>query len=373
MNRMTLRSIVVGAILVISLSCLAGNIWAQAESGTLGKKQQPSDRHVHDHDHDHDHDHPHSHAHHPAPDGKADQEPREPALAQWGMLGIYSILIAIASLFGGWLPSRIHISHLQFQLVMSTVGGLILGIGLLHLLPHAIHEIGPQGVDVATKWSMAGILMMFFLLRAFHVHHHQPEIDSPTNDPLVGDLAEVKTVDHSHSHESHCDHHHAPQSRWNWIGIFFGLAVHTLLDGVALGATMQAESQHGVSAFAGLGVFLAIALHKPLDSLSITTLMINAGRSTKACWIANLGYATLCPIGAAAFLFGVGQMSEGGHLIVGITLAFSAGVFICIALSDLLPEMEFHSHNRIRLSTALLLGIGLAWAIQFLEPAHLHN
>jgi len=58
---------------------------------------------------------------------------------------------------------------------------------------------------------------------------------------------------------------------------------------------------------------------------------------------------------------------------VGCSLAFSGGAFICISLSDLLPEMEFHSHNRWSLSTALLLGIGLAWAIRYLEPAHLHH
>ena len=51
----------------------------------------------------------------------------------------------------------------------------------------------------------------------------------------------------------------------------------------------------------------------------------------------------------------------------------SAGVFICISLSDLLPEVQFHSHDRLKLSAALLLGIVTAWAIGFLEPAHTHG
>lgn len=53
-------------------------------------------------------------------------------------------------------------------------------------------------------------------------------------------------------------------------------------------------------------------------------------------------------------------------------LGFSAGVFFCIALSDLLPEMEFHSHNRIRLTIALILGIATAVGIGYLEPKHAH-
>ena len=42
------------------------------------------------------------------------------------------------------------------------------------------------------------------------------------------------------------------------------------------------------------------------------------------------------------FLLGITQLGDWQHYIVGATLAFSAGVFICISLSDLLPEMEFH-------------------------------
>jgi zinc and cadmium transporter len=51
-------------------------------------------------------------------------------------------------------------------------------------------------------------------------------------------------------------------------------------------------------------------------------------------------------------------------------LAFAAGAFICIALGDLLPEVQFHSHDRIRLTALFLLGVGLAVAIGWLEPAH---
>ena len=53
-------------------------------------------------------------------------------------------------------------------------------------------------------------------------------------------------------------------------------------------------------------------------------------------------------------------------------LAFSAGAFICIALSDLLPEVQFHSHDRMKLTVAFLLGIGLAYAIGSVEPEGAH-
>jgi zinc and cadmium transporter len=80
----------------------------------------------------------------------------------------------------------------------------------------------------------------------------------------------------------------------------------------------------------------------------------------------------MCPLGAALFLMSATRFSDSQHLIVGCGMAFSAGVFVCIALSDLLPEMEFHSHHRMRLSVALAVGISLAWAIRLLEAGHVH-
>jgi zinc and cadmium transporter len=59
-----------------------------------------------------------------------------------------------------------------------------------------------------------------------------------------------------------------------------------------------------------------------------------------------------------------------GGLLLPAALAFSAGAFICIALGDLLPEVQFHSHDRAQLTVLFLLGIVIAWAIGAIEPPH---
>jgi zinc and cadmium transporter len=160
-----------------------------------------------------------------------------------------------------------------------------------------------------------------------------------------------------------------------WAGVLFGLGFHTLLDGVAMASAVQAESNHaaGVTYLAGLGVFLAILLHKPLDAMSITSLMRAQGASSLKVFVANLAFATMVPVGAFLVVFFGSQGGYLGSSIAGWGLAFSAGVFLCIALSDLLPEMEFHSHHRVQLTISLLLGVGVAWGIGFLEPSHLHD
>jgi zinc and cadmium transporter len=52
----------------------------------------------------------------------------------------------------------------------------------------------------------------------------------------------------------------------------------------------------------------------------------------------------------------------------------AAGAFLCIAAADLLPEVQFHSHDRILLTVALMIGIALAWALTQLEQTnHPHS
>ena len=59
------------------------------------------------------------------------------------------------------------------------------------------------------------------------------------------------------------------------LGLFVGLCVHTIVDGVALGAVLfSAPVDAGA---AGVGVFLMILLHKPLDALLIETVITSRG------------------------------------------------------------------------------------------------
>ena len=58
------------------------------------------------------------------------------------LLFIYCALVVLVSVVGGHLPSLLRMTHLRTQLLMSFVGGLMLGIAMLHLLPHASEILG---------------------------------------------------------------------------------------------------------------------------------------------------------------------------------------------------------------------------------------
>jgi len=48
-------------------------------------------------------------------------------------------------------------------------------------------------------------------------------------------------------------------------------------------------------------------------------------------------------------------------------------MFLCIALADVLPEVQFHRHDKIKLSAAILSGVLLAVLIGIWEPDHVHD
>jgi zinc and cadmium transporter len=284
------------------------------------------------------------------------------------LLIFYCLAIAGFSLLGGLLPGWVKMTHTRTQVVMSLVSGLMLGVAFYHLLPHSVALAGgAQGVDTAVWWLMIGLIVMLLLLRVFHFHQH----DFSKEEGVKHDHHQHNQHQHDHHHHHHHDEHDSPVHGLSWVGLALGLAVHTLIDGVALGAVMHAGSPAG--GLIGIGVFLAIALHKPLDAMSIVTVMEAGGWSRQARAMTNMVFALMCPLGALLFFFGVDMVADSRNHLVAGALAFSAGAFICIALSDLLPEVHFHSHDRAKLTLAFLLGIVVAYGIGSVEPAGFHS
>ena len=286
------------------------------------------------------------------------------------LFGVYSLAIVAASLLGGRLPTLVHLSHTRTQLIMSFVAGLMLGIAGYRLLPHAIFTLGGEegAVERAVWWLMIGLLLMFILLRAFHFHQHEPEEVLEQELHHDHDHRDHKGLDHKgHDHQNH-DHHLAhPLS---WVGAAVGMTLHTLIDGIALGAAIKADAVAAAGGALSLGVFIAVLLHKPLDSMSIISLMRASGYTRKSIVLVNLVFALVCPLGALLFFWGADVVGVHQSQVVGSALAFSAGVFLCISLSDLLPEVQFHSHDSGKLTLALVLGLALAYGISHLEPEH---
>jgi zinc and cadmium transporter len=238
-------------------------------------------------------------------------------------------------------------------------------VAILHLLPHAWLQL--NSVDRAVWWLLGGFLVMFFIQRFFQFHHH----DVPEDAHETGGTAHTDHGAHRHDHSLA----HQSASQLSWGGAALGLSLHTLIDGIALAASVTAESSHPEANWLfGLGTFLVIILHKPFDAMAIGTLMAAGGWSRGSRHIVNVSFALAIPLGVAAFYFGAAQFTGTAGQFVGSALAFTAGTFLCIAASDLLPELQFHSHDRVKLSLALIAGLAFAALLGKIEgEGHGHD
>ncbi len=291
-------------------------------------------------------------------------------------LGTFCLGIVLASVLGGMLPLATVLNHTRLQVYLSFSAGAMLGAAFFHMLPEAVRAGSPATIP----WAAVGLLVLFFLERFFSFHHHEPHdhdsdshrreaLPQPAAGETAGDCPSTATprgltasIPSSDRTLTEYPRVESDGGALPWGSAAFGLAVHSLVGGIALASAVAADYQvrAGLGA-AGFGVFVATLVHKPADALTITSLMVRAGSARREAYLINLGFALMIPLGVVIFAAGVAAGANSGMVAAWTSgaLAFSAGTFLCISLSDLLPELQFHSHDRLKLSIALLAGIAL--------------
>jgi zinc and cadmium transporter len=278
-------------------------------------------------------------------------------------LVLYSGIILAVSLFGGSVPFLGKVSHSRLQMYLSLSAGVMLGASFFHVMPEAIEYAGKQTFG---WWMALGVVGLFCIERFLAPHSHEAS----------------SKLQQEHEHEPGCEHdhqHRAAPAVGGWMAVL-GLTIHTFMNGVGLAGAVKADFDESLPnnwVMPGLALFLAIALHKPADALAISTVLSRKGVSRGIMTLVQIGFATMIPIGAAAFLVTSGAVESSlQSQMIGAALAFSAGTFLFIALSDLLPEVQFHRHDRVPLSLALIFGVCLMGFIALLEGHdhdHEHN
>lgn len=263
------------------------------------------------------------------------------------VLALECVLIVAVSLLGGMLPLATMLTHTRLQVYLSFSAGSMLGAAFFHMLPEAVRMGSPGTI----RWAAMGLLTLFLLERFASFHQHEPQEHA------------------GHQHSENTAHLHASGSSLSWGTAAFGLAVHSIVGGVALASAIAADyAQRGEIGATGWGAFLATILHKPADSLTIVSLMIRSGVPRRVAHLVNLAFALMIPLGVVLFTTQLGQLGpDAAELCTSVALSFSAGTFLCISLSDILPELQFHSHDRVSLTLALGAGFALMAGASILE------
>jgi zinc and cadmium transporter len=258
-----------------------------------------------------------------------------------GTLLAYAGAILLGSLAGGSLP--LLGSARRSDVLLSFSAGVMLGAGFIHMLPEAVEGAGFGTIP----FVLVGFLFLFLLERFVLVH-------------VCGEPGPVPG-DPGHGKPGHDHLRGATGCQVHTLGLaaFLGLSLHTLVDGFALG-TASHES--------GLGflVFLAILAHKIPSSFSLSAILAAEGWGRPRALLLNGLFALMVPAGAGVYLALRGAV-EQVEAFTSYALAASAGTFLHLALSDILPDLHRRGGSRLRLSAALLAGVAAMWGLRFLH------
>jgi ZIP family zinc transporter len=158
-----------------------------------------------------------------------------------------------------------------------------------------------------------------------------------------------------HSGET-IEHCHNLRHQWHGPITVSILAVHSFIDGLAVGLVLQ------VSASAGLIMATAVLAHNFSDGLNIVGLLLKNGHERQGTlkWLIPLSFAPALGIFSTNFF----NLSEN---YLGLILALFGGFFLYIGASELLPESH-HGHSTRWTTMATVLGMGVLYlAIKLAE------
>lgn len=238
------------------------------------------------------------------------------------------IVVSIISLAGVLFLTvdRARLQRILLFLVSFAIGGLT-GDAFIHLIPQAFEELG---TELSTSLFIILGMLTFFGVERF--------------------------IRWRHCHIPTSEHHVHPVATLNIIGD----GVHNFIDGILIGATYM------VSVPIGITTTVAVILHEIPQEVGDFGILVHAGFSVTKAVLLNVASALTAILGALLAL----TIGPHVHSFSLIMLPITAGGFIYIAGSDLVPEVQQTCGSAgITIShfIAIMFGIGLMALLVFLD------
>lgn len=208
---------------------------------------------------------------------------------------------------------------LRVKLVPAAISyavGTLLGAALLALLPQSLASLEPT---TALGTLLAGVIT-FFLLEKFVLWRH--------------------------CHDGHeCEVHNSAASL-----VIIGDAFHTFVDGAVIAAAVLTSVPLGVT------TALAVAAHEVPQEVGDVAILLRAGYSRGRALSLNLMSGLGGVLGALAMLL----TSQSLPRALPYVLAFAAGSFLYVAMSDLIPDLHRGNIGGSTMRQLLLIAAGIA-------------
>ncbi len=241
---------------------------------------------------------------------------------------LLSVFIISMISFAGvlFLSLRKQLLNSILMFFVSFSAGALLGAAFLHLLPNAVEE---SGFSVFLSLYVISGVVVFFVLE--------------------------KIICWRHCHVPTSSEHPHPLAFLNLLGDAF----HNFIDGMIIAGSFM------VSVPLGVATSIAVIIHEIPQEIGDFGVLIYAGFSKSRALLFNFAAATAAFIGAIIVL----SLSFEAKIVTSVLIPFTAGGFLYISGSDLIPEMK--KENKLYTSfqqlAALLLGIFVMFALAVFE------
>lgn len=239
----------------------------------------------------------------------------------WATLG------SVFSLIGGIALVKFKVLRKRFALFALPFGaGALLAASFFDLLPEALED---QDIETMLRWVLGGFLAFFLFERLvtwFHRHH---------------------------DHES--------RNRTQRTMIIVGDTLHNAIDGVAIGIAFLIDVPTGIV------TALAVAAHEIPQEIGDFGLLLGKGMKPTKVIIVNLLSAVATIVTAMATFW----LGGAAHFPEAALLAITAGFFIYIAASDIIPDIHEQPRKIGTIQAAMLL-VGILIIGLVIELLHAH-
>tara|TARA_Y100000310_G_C20682357_1_gene816718 strand:+ start:1779 stop:2558 length:780 start_codon:yes stop_codon:yes gene_type:complete len=258
-------------------------------------------------------------------------------LGQWE-LGVWSytllsvIVVSLISFVGViTLSMKKKVLEKVLILLVSLSAGVLLGDVFLHLIP----EASQGGLDLQVSLMILVGIVVFFILE--------------------------KIVCWRHCHVGHPKHQVHPYAVMNLIGD----GLHNFIDGLVIAGSYLVDIRLGIA------TTVAVLLHEIPQEIGDFGVLLHGGFKKSKAIMFNFLTAFTAVIGAVVALV----MSQSVMALPAYIIPFTAGGFIYIAASDLIPQIHHHHKKSVKVRESLLellvfvFGIALMYGLLFLELA----
>ena len=234
---------------------------------------------------------------------------------------IFVSLFSLVGVFALAIQNK-TLQKIVSYLVAFSIGGLLAG-AFFHILPEAEEIIGLQ---TSLTFVLVGILLFFIVEKVFHWRH---------------------------CHKENCEIH-----SFAYVNLL-GDSIHNFFDGVIIAGSFL------VNFHVGLATTLAIMVHEIPQEIGDFGVLVHAGFSKRKALVANLLTALLAVLGGVMGYFLFAKISA----VIPYLLALTAGGFVYLASSDLIPEIIKEKSLRKSFLQIIIISLGILimYTLKFLE------